>query len=88
MPAPGGRPTPPWLGRYMLRSWAQGDCETNQEDAHYGQTRGSAAGLVDWSRRDPWRERMGELVEKHVRKACDLNDIDIFDLPDVVGRRR
>ena len=46
---------------------------------------GSAAGLVDWSRRDPWRERMGELVEKHLRKACDLNDIDIYDLPEVVG---
>jgi hypothetical protein len=49
------------------------------------QIRGSAAGLVEWSRRDPWRERMGELVEKHVRKACDLNDIDLLDLPDVVG---
>ena len=49
------------------------------------QIRGSAAGLVEWSRRDPWRERMGELVEKHIRKACDLNDIDLFDLPDVIG---
>ena len=47
--------------------------------------RGSAAGLVEWSRRDPWRERMGELVEKHIRKACDLNGIDIFDLPDLIG---
>ena len=28
---------------------------------------------------------MGELVEKHIRKACDLNGIDILDLPDVVG---
>jgi hypothetical protein len=50
-----------------------------------GRPAGSAAGLVDWSRRGPWQERMRELVEKHVRKACDLNDIDIFDLPDVVG---
>jgi hypothetical protein len=41
--------------------------------------------LVEWSRRDPWRERMGELVEKHLRKACDLNGIDLFDLPDVIG---
>ena len=49
------------------------------------QIRGSAAGLVEWSRRDPWRERMGELVEKHIRKACDLNDIDLFELPDVIG---
>lgn len=46
---------------------------------------GSAAGLVDWSRRDPWRERMGELVEKHLRKACDLNDTDIYELPEVIG---
>jgi hypothetical protein len=47
--------------------------------------RGSAEGLVEWTRRDPWRERMGEMVEKHLRKACDLNDIDIQDLPDVIG---
>jgi hypothetical protein len=46
---------------------------------------GSAAGLVDWSRRDTWRERMGELVEKHLRRACDLNDIDIYELPEVIG---
>ncbi len=47
--------------------------------------RGSAEGVVEWSRRDPWRERMLEMVEKHLRKACDLNDIDIHDLPDVIG---
>jgi hypothetical protein len=46
---------------------------------------GSAAGLVDWSRRDPWRERMGELVQKHLRRACDLNAIDIHELPEVIG---
>ncbi len=37
------------------------------------------------SRRDPAGERMGELVEKHLRKACDLNDIDIYELPEVIG---
>jgi len=47
--------------------------------------RGSAEGVVEWSRRNPWRERMGEMVEKHLRKACDLNDIDIHDLPEVIG---
>jgi hypothetical protein len=47
--------------------------------------RGNAQGVVEWSRRDSWRERMGEMVEKHLRKACDLNDIDIHDLPDVIG---
>ena len=38
---------------------------------------GNAHGLVEWSRRDPWRERMGEIIERHIRRACDLNDIDI-----------
>jgi len=47
--------------------------------------RGNAQGVVEWSRRDSWRERMGEMVEKHLRKACDLNDIDIHDLPEVIG---
>jgi hypothetical protein len=28
---------------------------------------------------------MGELVEKHIRKACDLNDIDLYELPGVIG---
>ena len=46
---------------------------------------GNAHGLVEWSRRDPWRERMGEIIERHIRRACDLNDIDIYDLPDVIG---
>lgn len=47
--------------------------------------RGSAEGVVEWSHRDPWRERMGEMVEKHLGKACDLNDIDIYELPEVIG---
>lgn len=47
--------------------------------------RGNANGLVEWSRRDPWRERMGEMVERHIRRACDLNDIDIHELPEVIG---
>lgn len=47
--------------------------------------RGSTEGLVEWSRRDPWRQRMGEMVENHLRKACDLNDIDIYDLDEVIG---
>ena len=58
---------------------------TAQEARALSQIRGSAGGLVEWSRRDPWRERMGELVEKHIRKACDLNDIDLFELPEVIG---
>jgi hypothetical protein len=36
---------------------------------------GNARGLVEWSSRDPSRERMGLMVEKHLRKACDLNDL-------------
>ncbi|WP_143058100.1 hypothetical protein [Loktanella fryxellensis] len=50
--------------------------------------RGNAHGLVEWSRRDPWRERMGEIVERHIRRACDLNDIDIYDLQGVIGEHR
>jgi hypothetical protein len=46
---------------------------------------GHARGVVEWSRRDPWRERMGLMMEKHLRKACDLNDLAIEDLPDVIG---
>jgi len=47
--------------------------------------RGSAEGVAEWSRRDPWRERMGEMLEKHLRKACELNDIDLDELPEVIG---
>ena len=47
--------------------------------------RGNARGLDDWSRRDPWRARIGEMVERHIRRACNLNDIDIYDLQDVIG---
>lgn len=46
--------------------------------------RGNAHGLVEWSRRDPWRERMVEMIERHIRRACDLNDIDIYDLQDMI----
>lgn len=46
---------------------------------------GHARGVVEWSRRDPWRERMGLMMEKHLRKACDLNDLAMEDLPDVIG---
>jgi hypothetical protein len=47
--------------------------------------RGNAHGLADWTSRDPWRERMGLMMEKHLRQACDLNDLAIEDLAEVVG---
>lgn len=47
--------------------------------------RGRLDGLVDWSRRDAWRERMGEMVDQHIGKACDLNEVDIYDLPNIIG---
>jgi hypothetical protein len=47
--------------------------------------KGNAGSLAEWSRREPWRERMGETVAKHVGEACALNDLDIEELPDVVG---
>ena len=46
---------------------------------------GNAHGLVKWSRRDPWCARMGEIIERHIRRACDLNDIDIYDPSGVIG---
>ncbi len=47
--------------------------------------RGHAHGLADWSGRDPWRERVGLMMEKHLRKACDLNDLAIEELAEVIG---
>lgn len=47
--------------------------------------RGRLDGLVEWSRREAWRDRMGEMIDRHIGKACDLNEIDIFDLTDIVG---
>lgn len=46
---------------------------------------GHAHGLVDWSGRDPWHARMGLMMEKHLRKACDLNDLAIEELAEVIG---
>jgi len=47
--------------------------------------RGDALGVADWARRDPWRDRMGLTIEKHLRRACEANDIAIGELQDVVG---
>ena len=47
--------------------------------------RGNAHGLADWASRDPWRERMGLLMEKHLRQACDLNDLALEELAEVIG---
>ncbi len=47
--------------------------------------RGHAHGLADWSGRDPWRQRVGLMMEKHLRKACDLNDLAIEELAEVIG---
>lgn len=47
--------------------------------------RGHAVGLTEWSRRDPWRERMDVTIEKHLGRACALNDLAIEELPDVIG---
>jgi hypothetical protein len=47
--------------------------------------RGNAHGLVDWSGRDPWRKRMGVMIEKHLSQACELNDVAIEELTEVIG---
>ena len=48
--------------------------------------RANAHGLVDWTSRDPWRERMGRVMEKHIGKACAANDLAINELAEVIGR--
>jgi len=45
----------------------------------------NAHGLVDWSRRDPWTERMADMMEKHLRPACEANDIAVEELAEVIG---
>lgn len=47
--------------------------------------RGRADGLIAWSRREPWGERLRITTERHLRSACDAYDIDIVDLPEIVG---
>jgi hypothetical protein len=46
---------------------------------------GNAHGLVDWSRRDPWTERMAATMENHLRPACEANDIAVEELAEVIG---
>jgi len=47
--------------------------------------RGNAHGLVDWSRRDPWTERMADMMERHLRPACQANDLAVEELAEVIG---
>lgn len=47
--------------------------------------RGNAEGLAAWSRRDPWRERMRSVIEEHLGKACEANDLAVADLAEVIG---
>jgi len=47
--------------------------------------RGNAQGLADWLDRDPWRERMGLMMEKHLSQACELNDLAMEELAEVIG---
>lgn len=47
--------------------------------------RGNAQGLADWLGRDPWRERMSLMMEKHLSQACELNDVAIEELAEVIG---
>lgn len=46
---------------------------------------GNAYGLVDWSRRDPWTERMANMIEKHLRPACEANDLAVEELAEAIG---
>ena len=45
----------------------------------------SLSGLMKWLRRDPWREAFEDVLERHLGPACDLADVEIDDLADLIG---
>jgi hypothetical protein len=50
-----------------------------------GQSRGKMDGITAWARREPWRERMAEIVGNHIDQACAMHDIEVHDLFDLIG---
>ena len=40
---------------------------------------------MKWLRRDPWREAFEDVLERHLGPACDLADVEIDDLADLIG---
>jgi hypothetical protein len=45
----------------------------------------SLSGLMKWLRRDEWREAFDETFDRHVGRACATADIDVEELPEIIG---
>lgn len=50
-----------------------------------GQSRGKMDGISVWARREPWRERLAEILGNHLDQACELHDIEADTLFDLIG---
>jgi hypothetical protein len=48
-------------------------------------TADSLSGLMKWLRRDEWREAFDETFDRHVGRACATADIDVEELPEIIG---
>ena len=45
----------------------------------------SLVGLMKWIGREEWHDAFGDLLEKHLAPACRGADIDIEELPSLIG---
>jgi hypothetical protein len=48
-------------------------------------TADSLSGLMKWLRRDQWREAFDATFDRHVGRACAKSEIDIEELPEIIG---
>lgn len=45
----------------------------------------SLDGLMKWIRREEWRDAFADLVDRHLVPACSGADVDVRELPDLIG---
>ena len=43
------------------------------------------SGLIKWLRREPWDAAFGELLERHLGRACDKAGVPLDELGEVIG---
>ena len=43
------------------------------------------SGLIKWLRREPWDDAFGELLERHLGRACDKAGVPLDELGEVLG---
>ena len=43
------------------------------------------SGLIKWLRREPWDAAFGELLERHLGRACDKAGVPLEELGEVIG---